>query len=268
MSVSGWFPIPTDRPSSIQYADPSPRTLNASEMISRPPKNAIAAARVPAIRAQRLSAAGAAGEELRARRGSRATLAPMRSVVSGGSSKGLIVAAACCLSAFALLTAETALGANPLSGRHIFMDCQAATEQSAPTYNPWYWFQHYQGRDPAKANLLGRIAKVPTVKHFAGNSIRPNPTKIVDRWMARVDDPQLGGPNCQTPLDQGERDEYVGDYPIIAFRAMVHDRCRGWSGGEWNTTSPNGLYKRWVDTFVKSLGRTWDGPGRFKYRDS
>jgi hypothetical protein len=157
---------------------------------------------------------------------------------------------------------------NPLAGKRIFMDCQAATEVTAPTYNPWYWFHHYQGRNAAKADLIGRIAKVPAVKHFAGNSIRPTPTKIVDRYLARVDDPQLGGPNCETPLAEGERDEYVGDYSVIAIRAMVHERCRGWSGGEWNTTGPHGRYKRWIDAFVTSLGRTWDGPGRFKYRDS
>ena len=168
----------------------------------------------------------------------------------------------------AVLACPSAQAANPLAGKRIFMDCQAATEVTAPQYNPWYWFHYYQDRDATKANLIGKIAKVPTVKHFAGNSIRPDPTKIVDRWMARVDDPQLGGPNCDTPLARGEHDDYVGDYPVIAVRAMVHERCRGWSGGEWNTTSPNGLYKRWIDAFVKSLGRTWAGPGRFKYRDS
>lgn len=148
------------------------------------------------------------------------------------------------------------------------MDCQAATEVTAPQYSPWYWFHYYQGRDATKAKLIGKIAKVPAVKHFAGNSIRPLPTKMVDRWLARVDDPQVGGPNCDTPLEQGQRDEYVGEYPAIAIRAMVHDRCRGWSGGEWNSTSPNGPYRRWIDAFVKSLGRTWAGPGRFRYRDS
>lgn len=168
----------------------------------------------------------------------------------------------------AVLACPTAQAANPLAGKRVFIDCQAGTEVTAPKYNPWYWFWHYQGRDATKANLIGKIAKVPAAKWFAGNSIRPSPTKIVDRWLARVDDPQMGGPNCDTPLEQGERDPYAGEYPVIAIRAMVHDRCRGWSGGEWNTTSPNGLYKRWIDAFVKSLGRTWNGPGRFRYRDS
>src|SRR4051794_6526653 len=159
--------------------------------------------------------------------------------------------------------------ANPLAGQRIFIDCEAATEQSAPQFNSWYWFHHYEDAgDGSKASLIGKIAKVPVAKWFAGNSIRPTPTKLADRFLARVDDPKVGGPDCRTPLDPGRRDDYVGNYPVIAIRAMVHDRCRGWSGGEWNTTSSNGLYKRWIDSFVKSLGRTWSGPGRFRFRDS
>jgi hypothetical protein len=186
-----------------------------------------------------------------------------------GSSKRLIVAGVLCLSASALFTAGPSLAANPLSGHQVFLDCQAATEQTAPQYNAWYWFQHYQGRDDARAALIGKIAKVPVAKWFAGNSIRPTPTKLEDRFLARVDDPTLGGPNCTTPLGQGQRDRYVGDYPVIAIRAMVHSGCRGYDGGgPWNSTSPSGLYKGWIDAFVKSLGRTWDGGGRFRYRDS
>ena len=84
----------------------------------------------------------------------------------------------------AVLGCPSAQAANPLAGKRIFMDCQAATEVTAPQFNPWYWFHYYQGRDSAKAGLIGRIAKVPTVKHFAGDSIRPDPTKIVDRLPA------------------------------------------------------------------------------------
>jgi hypothetical protein len=178
-----------------------------------------------------------------------------------------VAATAIFLAALALVAAP-AMAASPLAGHQVFIDCQAATEQSAPQFNSWYWFQHYQGRDATKASLIGKIAKVPVAKWFAGNSIRPTPTKLADRYLARVDDPALGGSNCTTPLNQGDSDPYVGDYPVIAIRAMVHDRCKGWSGGEWNTTSPSGLYKRWIDAFAKSLGRTWDGGGRFKYRDS
>src|SRR5215216_1559047 len=273
MSRSGCEPIPTDSPSSIQYAEPSPRALKASEIASSPPNAAIAAARVAAARSSRSRGLDDPPGPCLARRGRRATLAgeSTESLVEGMCSRELMRLLRTSLPGavlVAVLACPTAQAANPLAGKRIFMDCQAATEVTAPQYNPWYWFQHYQGRDATKASLLGRIAKVPSVKHFAGNSIRPTPTKIVDRWLARVDDPQLGGPNCQTPLAQGERDDYVGGYPVIAIRAMVHERCRGWSGGEWNTTSPNGLYKQWIDAFVKSLGRTWAGPGRFKYRDS
>ena len=189
-------------------------------------------------------------------------------VGEAGSSKRLIVAAAAIFLVALTFQAGSALAASPLAGHKIFIDCEAATEQSAPRFNPWYWFQHYQRSDPAKASLLGKIAKVPVAKWFAGDSIRPTPTKLEDRFLARVDDPKVGGSTCDTPLDQGERDDYVGDYPVIAIRAMVHDQCRGWDGGEWNNTSPNGLYKRWIDAFVKSLGRTWDGPDRFRFRDS
>src|SRR3954451_14662613 len=110
------------------------------------------------------------------------------------ASLGVVLAAA--------LACPAAQAANPLAGKRIFMDCQAATEVTAPQYNPWYWFQHYQGRDGTKASLIGKIAKVPGTKWFAGNSIRPTPTKLLDRWLARVDDPQLGGPGCETPLAQ------------------------------------------------------------------
>lgn len=162
-----------------------------------------------------------------------------------------------------------ARAASPLAGKHVFIDCAAAAEQTSPQFNSWYWFHHYQGSNATKANLIGKIAKVPVAKWFAGNSIRPLPTKLEDRFLARVDDPQVGGPNCDTPLPEGGRDEYVGDYPVIAIRAMVHDRCRGYDGGgAWNNPGSGGLYKPWIDAFVKSLGRTWDGGGRFKYRDS
>jgi len=173
------------------------------------------------------------------------------------------------IAATAALLCPPAQAANPLAGQRIFLDCQAATEQSAPRFNPWYWFHRYQDSDSAKAALIGKIAKVPAAKWFAGDSVRPLPTKLEDRFLARVDDPQMGGENCDTFLDQGQADPYVGNYPVIAIRAMVHSGCRGYDGGgAWNNPGPGGLYKPWIDAFVKSLGRTWDGPGRFRYRDS
>jgi len=173
------------------------------------------------------------------------------------------------IAATAALVCPPAQAANPLTGQRIFIDCEASTEQTAPKFNSWYWFHHYQGRDSAKASLIGKIAKVPVAKWFAGDGVRPLPTKLEDRFLARVDDPQVGGPDCETPLSRGEADPYAGDYPVIAIRAMVHSGCKGYDGGgAWNDPGPGGLYKPWIDAFVKSLGRTWDGPGRFRYRDS
>jgi hypothetical protein len=84
--------------------------LYASEMISSPPKSAMAAARVAASRARRPGAAGAPGGAADSGRGSLATLA-RASACSGvvvGSSKRLIVAGALCVSAIALFTAADA----------------------------------------------------------------------------------------------------------------------------------------------------------------
>jgi hypothetical protein len=169
----------------------------------------------------------------------------------------------------ALVFPYPASAASPLAGKRPFIDCQAAQEQTSPKFNAWYWFQRYNGSSATKAGLIGKIAKVPAAKWFAGDSIRPTPTKLEDRFLARVDDPQFGGADCTTPLGAGARDQYVGDYPVIAIRAMVHSGCRGYDGDRaWNDPSANGLYKRWIDAFVKSLGRTWSGSGRFRYRDS
>ena len=165
----------------------------------------------------------------------------------------------------AVANAAPAQAQSPLAGKQPFLDCEAWKEQSAPKYQPWYWFHRYKGSEPAKAALLAKIARVPGVKHFAGDSIRPLPTKMAERYLARVDDPQWGGPECDTPLPRGERDEYVGEFPLMSIRAMKHDRCRGYDGGgAWNRVS-GGLYKPWIDAFVKELKRTWAGPERYRY---
>jgi hypothetical protein len=180
-----------------------------------------------------------------------------------------MMAAAFALGAAALASPYPAEAASPLAGKRQFIDCQASQEQTSPEFNAWYWVHHYQDSDARKAGLISKIAKVPTAKWFAGDSIRPLPTKLEDRFLARVDDPQVGGSNCDTPLAPGASDPYVGDFPVIAIRAMVHSGCRGYDGGgAWNNPGPGGLYKPWIDAFVRSLGRTWDGPGRFRYRDS
>src|SRR5215216_1316837 len=280
MSRNGCNPIPTDSPSSIQYADPSPRTLNASEIAKRPPKSAIAIARVsssPARRARRPTGASPFGPAIWSRRGSPATFAcswmsfsdvmsEPRTDATRRPRRRPMMATAFALGAAALAAPYPAEAASPLAGKRQFIDCQASQEQTSPKFNAWYWVHHYQDSNVQKAGLISKIAKVPTAKWFAGDSIRPLPTKLEDRFLARVDDPQVGGSNCDTPLGPGANDPYVGDFPVIAIRAMVHSGCRGYDGGgAWNNPGPGGLYKPWIDAFVKSLGRTWDGPGRFRY---
>ena len=176
-----------------------------------------------------------------------------------------IIAVVLAVGAFANALPAAAQAQNPLAGKQPFLDCEAWREQSAASYQPWYWFHRYKDSSPSKAALLGKIAKVPGTKWFAGDSIRPLPTKMLERFLARVDDPQWGGPECDTPLERGARDAYVGDYPVMAIRAMKHDRCRGYDGGgAWNRVS-GGAYKPWIDEFVKGLKRTWYGPERYRY---
>jgi endoglucanase len=155
---------------------------------------------------------------------------------------------------------------NPLRGKRQFLDCEASMEQNAPKYNPWYHARRYRRLGQfGNARLIEKIAKVPQVKWFAGNSIRPTPTRMVERFLARVDDPKWGGPQCNTPLPQGQRDAYVGDFPVMAIRAMKHDSCKGYDGGgAWNRYN-GGLYRPWIDKFVAQLGRTWAGPKRYEF---
>src|SRR3954462_3787250 len=175
MSSSGCDPIPTDRPSSIQYADPSPRVLYASEIAIRRPNAKIAAARDRAIRSAcaRRPVRGPSFEPW-ARRGSLATLAGVstESLVDGMCSTELMRLLRRSLIAVllaAVLACPPAQAANPLAGKQVFIDCQAGTEVTAPNFNSWYWFWHYQGHDADKPNLIGKIAKVPVAKWFAGN---------------------------------------------------------------------------------------------------
>src|SRR5947207_11217257 len=99
--------------------------------------------------------------------------------------------AAVAIATVVALVCPAAHAANPLAGQRIFLDCQASTEQTAPQYNPWYWLHHYQGVGDTKAALIAKIAKVPVAKWFAGDGVRPLPTKLEDRYLARVDDPQV-----------------------------------------------------------------------------
>ena len=174
-----------------------------------------------------------------------------------------------------LLSLASSAGAtapgSPFAGRQQFLDCDGNHESSSATYKAWPWVWRYQHSDPGKAALLAKIAKVPTVKWFAGGGIldRNRMRRVVERYLAAVDDPQFGGPNCRTPLPAGRRDAYVGSYPVITLRAMQHYGCRGYDGGgAWNR-SRGGLYKPWIDAFADQLTKRFvPDPGhRYRYWD-
>jgi hypothetical protein len=151
---------------------------------------------------------------------------------------------------------------NPFVGQRQFLDCEASHERSAARNNPWYWARRLPR---PQAALVERIAKVPAAKWFAGDSVRPRPTKMLERYLARVDDPKWGGPRCTTRLGRGRRDAYVGALPVLVVRATKHDRCRGYDGGgPWNRVR-RGLYKPWINAFARQLQRTWAGPFRYKF---
>ena len=156
----------------------------------------------------------------------------------------------------------------PQRGQQIFIDCSASLERNAKKNNPWYWARRWGSRGKTvRAKLVERIAKVPTAKWFAGASIRTKHgrRKMFERYFARVDDPRFGGPRCKSRLRRGHRGIYVGNYPVIALRAMKHDRCKGYDGGgHWNRYH-RGSYKGWIDDFVRALQRRWVGPGRYVY---
>src|SRR3954453_19987252 len=118
----------------------------------------------------------------------------------------------------------------PQRGKRLFLDCAASHARSAPKYNPWYWVRYWKRhRSATRAALVMRIAKVPQVKWFAGASIRTKHgrRKMFERYFAGVDDPPWDGPSCSSPVRWGARGVFSGSYPVVALRAMKHDRCRG-----------------------------------------
>jgi hypothetical protein len=182
-------------------------------------------------------------------------------LVSGRAAAAALIAVLCAVALAARADASEVPG-NPFIGQRQFLDCEASHERSAARTNAWYWARHLPR---PQAALVERIAKVPTAKWFAGNSIRPRPTKMLERYLARVDDPKWGGPRCATRLRPGQRDAYVGALPVLVVRAMQHDRCRGYDGGgRWNRVH-RGLYKPWINAFARQLQRTWAGPFRYKF---
>ncbi len=141
----------------------------------------------------------------------------------------------CAPSAFA----DRADPTNPLVGKRIFMDCESSHQSSARLYSPWHAVRRY----PRHAKLLHKIAEVPAAKWFAG--IEELPTRHVERYLASVDDPQWGGPSCNTRLPYGQRDAYVGDYPVVVIRRLVNKNCSGMR------RQSVGGYKAWIEAFIR-----------------
>ena len=170
-------------------------------------------------------------------------------------SRSLVVAAALTLACAPSALAGASDPTNPLLGKRIFMDCDAAHQSSARLYNPW----HAVWKNPQHAETLKKVAQVPTAKWFAG--IRERPTRHVERYFANVDDPQWGGESCRTRLPYGERDSFVGDYPVIAIRRLVNGNCSGMR------RQSAGGYKAWIDEFIRmSKLRFVPSPGkRYEY---
>jgi hypothetical protein len=96
----------------------------------------------------------------------------------------------------------------------------------------------------------------------------------MERYMANVDHPLIGGRNCDDrqayasaswsrgPVPATDRDPYVGQYPVLAIRSLNYSVCKG-RGRE-----PDEPYKLAINNFVSQLGRTYDSSVPYRYRDS
>lgn len=136
----------------------------------------------------------------------------------------------------AIASADNTDITNQLVGKRQAMDCEASHNPSASRYNAWWAARH----NPKQTGLL-KLAQVPSVKWFSG--IQERPTRHVERYLANLDDPQWGGRTCNTHLPYGQRDAYVGNYPIVAIRRLVDASCAGMkrTGNE---------YKTWIEAFI------------------
>jgi Glycosyl hydrolases family 6 len=161
---------------------------------------------------------------------------------------------------------------NPLAGEQLYADCDGSHESTSRYYKAWYWAR--QLGNTTDGNLLRRIAEVPGVKWFT--TVAPskhNPYRmgrLTERFFAQVDDPNYGGPSCDTHLARGHRGAYAGSYPIVALRFMQHYRCGGYDGqGKWNRVH-HGYYKGWINTFIRTMERTYvpDRGYRYQYWNS
>lgn len=159
--------------------------------------------------------------------------------------------------AVALIGAGSAQAANPLVGKRQFIDCEQGHLRGAAPYSVWPSVWKYQARNDAKkVALLEKIAHVPQVKWLAGNGVRPLPGSALANYVANVVSPPWGGPNCDDRLSPSEAaaDGYSGSYPIFAIRILQHEAChRGYNGGgRWNRLR-GGLYRPWIEAFIRGL---------------
>jgi hypothetical protein len=150
---------------------------------------------------------------------------------------------------------------NPLAGHRQFLNCETLTSPNQG-FNPW--LRVHQATGKTRAALL-RLAHVPTVWSFAGTSER-DIGKRMERYMAEVDHPAIGGSDCSAPLSYSDREwekpvpaddprrAYIGEYPILAIRSLDYASCKG---GVGNTGTD---YRAFIDSFTKELGRTWSEP--------
>ena len=157
---------------------------------------------------------------------------------------------------------------NPLVGQRQFLNCEDLSS-NGQAWNPWWQVHHAHGR---RRKLLEKIARVPTVKSFAGTPANKIGRRM-ERYMANVDHPMVGGRDCskklhyaprewaQGPIPLIARDRYVGDYPILAIRSLNYSVCKG------GKREPGTPYRKSINDFVAQLGRTYDSRVPYRYWD-
>jgi Glycosyl hydrolases family 6 len=158
---------------------------------------------------------------------------------------------------------------NPLAGQRQFINCENLSS-NGQSWDPWWQVHHARGR--AKS-LLEKIARVPTTQSFAGTAASKIGRRM-ERTMANVDHPMVGGSNCSHhlhysaakwaagPIALADRDPYVGDYPVLAIRSLNYSVCKG------GAREPSTRYIKSINDFVSQLGRTYDSPTPYRYYDS
>src|SRR4051794_33088782 len=184
---------------------------------------------------------------------------------------GAALALGLALTAPTVATAGQGDATNPFVGHRQFIDCEYGHTATAPKWSAWH---HYYRSRGAKRKLLAKIARTPTVKWFtanAGDPVRPM-ARMVERYVANVDHPAYGGGACakklhysarkwQSPVPAAQRDPYVGDYPVLAFRALNDKRC----GAD---ADPRGTYRPRIDALARELSRTYAASEAYKFWSS